>query len=114
MYHISEDDFKQLNFLYIQNRAKQLRLNHVFNIFNRVGPEYLRSNSTRVSNSHITIPGIVCRILLYQRTPPSCQVLFIIMQLWIGLAYPVQLNQFQANLLLRNQSKTRLMNEIKC
>ena len=25
------------------------------------------------------------------------------MQLWIGLAYPVQLNQFQTNLLLRNQ-----------
>ena len=32
MYHISEDDFK-LNFLDIQIRAKQLRLNHVFNIF---------------------------------------------------------------------------------
>ena len=53
MYHISEDDFKQLNcFLDIQNRAKQLRLNHVFNIFNEIGPEYLRSNFTRVLNSH--------------------------------------------------------------
>ena len=52
MYHISEDDFKQLNFLNIQNRAKQLRLNHVFNIFNEIGPEYLRSNFTRVLNSH--------------------------------------------------------------
>ena len=26
-----------------------------------------------------------------------------LMQLWIGLAYPVQLNKFQTNLLLRNQ-----------
>ena len=32
IYHISDDDFKQLNFIDIQNRAKQLRLNHVFNI----------------------------------------------------------------------------------
>ena len=52
MYHISEDDFKQLNFLDIQNRAKQLMLNHVFNIFNEIGPEYLSSNFTRVLNSH--------------------------------------------------------------
>ena len=52
MYHISEDDFKQLNVLDIQNRAKQLRLNHVFSIFNEIGPEYLRSNFTRDLNSH--------------------------------------------------------------
>ena len=39
-------------FLDIQNRAKQLRLNHVFNIFNEIGPEYLRTNFTRVLNSH--------------------------------------------------------------
>ena len=52
MYHITEDDFKNLNFLNIQNRAKQLRLNHVFDIFNEVGPDYLSSNFTRVSNVH--------------------------------------------------------------
>ena len=43
MYHISEDDFKPFNFLDTQNRAKQLRLNHVFNIFNKIDPKYLRS-----------------------------------------------------------------------
>ena len=47
MYHISEDDFKELSFLDIQNRAKQLGLNsglnYVFNIFNEIGPEYLKS-----------------------------------------------------------------------
>ena len=50
--HIREEDFCSLNFLNIRNRAKQLRLNHVFNIFNEIGPEYLRSNFTRVSDIH--------------------------------------------------------------
>ena len=34
IYHVIEDDFKQLNVLDIQTKAKQLRLNHVFNISN--------------------------------------------------------------------------------
>ena len=45
-YHISDDDYKALNFLNIHNRAKQLRLNHVFDVFNERGPEYLRSHFT--------------------------------------------------------------------
>ena len=49
-YHITEDDYKALNFLNIHNRAKQLRLNHVFDVFNECGPEYLRSHFTGVSN----------------------------------------------------------------
>ena len=50
--HIHEEDFCSLNILNIHNRAKQLRLNHVFNIFNEIGPDYLRSNFTRVSDIH--------------------------------------------------------------
>ena len=50
--HIHDDDFCNLNILNIHNRARQLRLNHVFNIFNEIGPEYLRSNFTRVSDIH--------------------------------------------------------------
>ena len=33
------------------------------------------------------------------------------MQLWIDLAYPVQLNKFQTNLLLRNQLEHTLWME---
>lgn len=51
-YHIVCEDYKSLNFLNIQCRAKQLRLNHVFDIFNEAGPDYLSSNFTRVSNVH--------------------------------------------------------------
>ena len=47
-YHIEDVDFKDLNFLNILYRAKQLRLNHVFDIFNEGGPDYLRSHFTRI------------------------------------------------------------------
>ena len=42
-YNITDDDYKGLNILNVHNRAKQLRLNHVFDVFNERGPEYLRS-----------------------------------------------------------------------
>lgn len=51
-YHISHSDFLSLGLLNVENRAKQLRLNHVFNIFNGLGPDYLVENFTRVSNVH--------------------------------------------------------------
>ena len=51
-YHITDDDYTALNFLNIHNRAKQLSLSHVFDVFNERGPKYLRSHLTRVSNVH--------------------------------------------------------------
>jgi hypothetical protein len=50
--HISEQVFIDLNLLNIHNRAKQLRLSHVFNIFNETCPDYLQSNFTKVSAIH--------------------------------------------------------------
>ena len=51
-YHITDDDYKALNVLNIHNIAKQLGLNHVFDVFNERGLEYLRSHLTWVSNVH--------------------------------------------------------------
>ena len=51
-HHITDDGYKALNFLNIHNRAKQLKLNHIFNVFNERGPEYPRSHFTRDSNVH--------------------------------------------------------------
>ena len=36
-----EDDFCSLNILNIHNQAKQYRLKHVFNIFNKIGSDIL-------------------------------------------------------------------------
>ena len=57
-------EFEKLGFLNICNRVKQLRLNHVYNIFNNKSPEYMHKNlkinislyGTRSSNSNFYIP----------------------------------------------------------
>jgi hypothetical protein len=51
-YHITQADFKCIGLLDVQTRAKQLRLNHVFNIVNGHGPEYMKSKFKRVSDVH--------------------------------------------------------------
>ena len=51
-YHITKDDFVNLGILNIQQRAKQLRLNHVFNIVNGCAPDYMGANFTKVSDVH--------------------------------------------------------------
>jgi len=47
-------EFHRLGFLNISNRVKQLRLNHVFNIFHDVSPGYLKQGFTRGSLKYIT------------------------------------------------------------
>ena len=51
-YHINHSDFKTLGILNITTRAEQLRLNHVFNIFNGTSPEYMKEHFLRISNVH--------------------------------------------------------------
>ena len=51
-YHISAEDFQDIGILNVNNRAKQLRLNHVFNIVNGLGPPYLNDKFTQVSQVH--------------------------------------------------------------
>ena len=38
--------------LKVEDRVKQLRLNHAFNIFHELSPQYLNYNFVRVSDSH--------------------------------------------------------------
>ena len=51
-YHIDVKDFQDLRILNISNRAKQLRLNHVFNIIHGRGPPYLDDKFTKISQVH--------------------------------------------------------------
>ena len=59
-------EFEKLGFLNICNRVKQLRLIHVYNIFNNKSPEYMHANfkinissyGTRSINSNLCIPPI--------------------------------------------------------
>ena len=52
MYHINHTDFKSLGILNINTRAEQLRLNHVFNVFNDTCPEYMKGNFLKLSSLH--------------------------------------------------------------
>ena len=114
MYHISEDDFKQLNFLNIQNRAKQLRLNHVFNIFNEIGPEYLRSNFTRVLNSHNhnTRNSVLNFVIPKKSTVISGSFYYNAIMDWSSL--PSAIKSISNKSAFKKSVRTHLMNEISC
>ena len=114
MYHISEDDFKQLNFLNIQNRAKQLRLNHVFNIFNEIGPEYLRSNFTRVLNSHNhnTRNSVQNFVIPKKSTVISGSFYYNAIMDWSSL--PSAIKSISNKSAFKKSVRTHLMNEISC
>ena len=51
-YHITKDDFVNLGLLNIQQRAKQLRLNPIFNTVNWCTPDYMSTNFSRVPDVH--------------------------------------------------------------
>ena len=114
MYHISEDDFKQLNFLNIQKRAKQLRLNHVFNIFNEIGPEYLRSNFTRVLNSHNhnTRNSVQNFVIPKKSTVNSGFFYYNAIMDWSSL--PSAIKSISNKSAFKKSVRTHLMNEISC
>ena len=50
--HIDQLTRNSIKLLNSQDRAKQLRLNHVFNIFNDTGAPYLKNNFIRTSSAH--------------------------------------------------------------
>ena len=43
----------KINILKVEDRAKQLRPNDVFNIYHDYAPQYLHQNFIEVSNSHV-------------------------------------------------------------
>ena len=114
MYHIGEGDFKQLNFLDFQNRTKQLRLNHVFNIFNEIGPEYLRSNFTRVLNSHNhnTRKSVQNFIIPKKSTVISGSFYCNAIMNWSSL--PNAIKSTSNKSVLKKSVRTHLMKEINC
>lgn len=50
--HIGQSEFNKVVFLPVCDRVQELKLNLVFKIFNGTCPEYLRSNFTRLNNTH--------------------------------------------------------------
>ena len=50
--HVGHHQFDMVNLLDVPNRARQLRLNHMFNIFHSLGPIYFNQNFTKISNIH--------------------------------------------------------------
>ena len=52
MYHINHDDFETLGILNISTRVEQLHLNHVFNIFYDICPDYMKLNFIKLSSLH--------------------------------------------------------------
>ena len=43
----------KINMIKVEDRTKQLRLNHVFNIYHDYAPQYLHQNFIKLSNSHV-------------------------------------------------------------
>ena len=50
--HIGSDEFEKLGMLKVEDRIKQLKLNHVFKIYHDEAPEYLISHFRKFSNIH--------------------------------------------------------------
>ena len=50
--HVGYSELNSVGFLNVENRVKQLRLNHVFKIFNGTSPSYLLDHFQKVSEFH--------------------------------------------------------------
>ena len=50
--HIGSDELMKLNMLKVADRVKQLKLNHVFKIYNDTAPHYLNSHFTKLAHTH--------------------------------------------------------------
>ena len=63
--HIGYSELDSLGFLNVENKVKQLRLNHVFKVFNSTCPSYLSEHFRKVSDFDRYTPEEVPRILLF-------------------------------------------------
>ena len=76
-YNIDEKDFQALGILNISNGAKQLELNHVFNMNHGLWPAYLDYKLTRISQVHnYNTKSIVNIICIFTETTAQIQVHF--------------------------------------
>ena len=54
---VSYVEFQKLNSLNVPNRVKQLRLNHMYNIFHGIAPQYMQHNFNKSYSIHNTRSG---------------------------------------------------------
>ena len=50
--HVGQVELDRLGYLNVEDRVKQLKLNHVFNIYNETSPGYLSENFIKLSDRH--------------------------------------------------------------
>ena len=67
MTRISYSILSEIKMLKVENRAKQLRLNHVFNVYDVLAPQYLNQHFLRVADSH----SYRTRVSLFNFVVPS-------------------------------------------
>ena len=48
--HIGCSELEKVNMLNVDNRVKQMKLNHVFKIWNGSGPDYMKEHFQKLSN----------------------------------------------------------------
>ena len=60
MTRISYSILSEIKMLKVEDRAKQLRLNHVYNVYHELAPQYLNQHFLRVAD---TEQGVVYSIL---------------------------------------------------
>ena len=91
--HIGDEELKTVGMLRVEDRVRQLKLNHVFKIYNEVAPEYLNSDFTKLimATPTGTIPGAVQPIFLFQKLRVSSAILFSIRVLGNGICYQLKL-----------------------
>ena len=53
--HISSREFKVVNMLPVQDRVRQLKLNHIFKIFHNQCPEYMKENFLRIKDTPLSL-----------------------------------------------------------
>ena len=85
--HIGRVEFEKLGMLKVEDRIKQLKLNHVFKIYHDEAPEYLISHFRKFSNIVFTDTQLeaVLQILFYQKLRVKRAIHFSLMVLRNGI-----------------------------
>ena len=103
--HLGDEELKRAGMLKVEDRVKQLKLNHVFKIFNEVAPEYLIFTSPNLSPPIDTIPGAVQLIFLFQTLRVSSAILFSMLVFGNGTYYQLMSKPAKLIFILKRQSK---------
>ena len=90
--HIGVEQFKKLGMLKVEDRVKQLKLNHVFNIYNDIAPEYLNSHFVKFCQTHnYYTRGSATNFLVPKAKGQKCNTFFFTgVQEWNSLPIDVK------------------------